>query len=133
MKGEPDITYTAELQFKGSISEFEDVLSKLSELPANGIKIGTWPTPDHPAGGLMIDTVPLPEQPNPGILPIARLLSKELLDKLLGGQSRFKLITDIHGGIRNAHIHLGNEIVLLDRQTFRGCVTKDKKDHRGSD
>lgn len=120
---EMEIKFRGKLEFEGPVSEFEAVMADLGKLSARGLMIGTWPTPEHPAGGLMIDTVPLPEQPLPGIVPVARYLSRDLLNKLTEGMPRFKIIKDINGGIRSAHLHLQDEVVLLDRAGFKEAVT----------
>ncbi len=99
-------------------------MAELRKLPANSLKIGTWPTPEHPAGGLMIDTVPLPEQPSPGIIPVARLLGGELRDKVIEGMPRVKIINGIDGGIRNPHLHIKDEVVLLNRARFKEVVSQ---------
>jgi len=94
----------------------------LPELELGGLMIGTWPTPEHPAGGLMIDTVPLPEGPLPGITPVTRLFSTELLEKLAEGMPRMRINKGIDGGIRNPHFHMANEVVFLDRTRFKQFV-----------
>ncbi len=63
MKSKNDeIIFKAELRFKGSVSDFKNVLTNLNNLGIDGLKIGTWPTPERGAKGIMIDTVPLPEK-----------------------------------------------------------------------
>lgn len=86
---------------------------------AGGLMIGTWPTPER--SGLMIETVPLPETPPPGVWPTTRLRSSKLLDKIIKDMPRVK-INDIDGGMRNPHLHVRNEIVLLDKARFKEFV-----------
>jgi len=132
-----DVTFGGHIAFEGPLSEFKTVMQELGKLSVNGLMIGTWPTPEHPAGtvmietvplpenprrGMMIDTVPLPEQPPPGIFPFARLLPRTVLNSVIEDRPRLKLIQDIKGGIRNPHLHIGGEIVLLDREGFREIV-----------
>lgn len=147
-----EMTYRARVEFEGPIEEFEKVMAGLGrlqaqglmidtvplpehpargmmidtvplpELEVGGLMIGTWPTPEHPAGGLMIDTVPLPERPLPGIIAVTGLLSTELLGKIAEGMPRVKINKGIHGGIRNPHLHVANEVVLLDRARFKQLV-----------
>lgn len=96
----------------------------LPERPISQLFIGTWPTPERPGDKLktlMIETVPLPERPFPGIWPVARLGGK-VHDELVEGMPRFKLLKDIYGGIRDPHLHIGNEIVLLNKRRFRKFV-----------
>ena len=146
------ITYRASVEFEGPIEEFEKVMAGLGRLQAQGLMIGTWPTPEHPArgmmidtvplpeleieglmigtwptpehpaGGLMIDTVPLPEEPPPGISAVTRLFSTHLLDKIAEGMPRLKINKGINGGIRNPHFHVANGVVLLDRARFKQLV-----------
>ena len=121
---EMEIKFRGKLEFEGPVSEFEAVMADLGKLSASGLMIGTWPTPEHPGGGMMIETFPLPERSPPGIYPIARYLGRDMLNKLTKDMPRFRLIKDICGGIRTAHLHLQrNEVVLLDEAGFREIVT----------
>lgn len=147
-----EVRYRAKIEFEGPIEEFEKVMADLGklrtrglmidtvplpehkarrmmidtvplpELEVGGLMIGTWPTPESKAGELMIDTVPLPEQPFPGIKGVTKLLSRELLDKIAKDMPRFKIIKNIDGGIRNPHLHVENEVVLLDKARFKEVV-----------
>lgn len=141
-----EIKFSGNLEFEGSLSQFKAVMDGVGKLSDRGLKIGSWPTPDHPAGtlmietvplpenprrGVMIDTVPLPEQPPPGIFPFARLLPRTVLDRMTEGRPRFKLIEDINGGIRNCHIHIGDEVVLLNPEDFRELVVNAAKEVSG--
>lgn len=93
-------------------------------LPEKGLMIGTWPTPEK---GLMIGTWPTPERV--GIMPMpAKALSSSLMDKITEGMPRFKLNKDIYGGIRNAHLHLGDEIILLNKRAFKDVVGEVAKE-----
>ena len=131
------IQFRGIIEFDGPVSEFKVVIGELGKLTASGLKIGTWPTPEHPAKGMMIDTVPLPEHPGRGLMidtiplpendlagiyPIARHLSRTMVDKLTSGMPKFKLIKDINGGIRCAHLHLQDEVVLLDEAGFKEVI-----------
>jgi hypothetical protein len=134
---EMEIQFIGIIEFDGPVSEFKAVMTDLEKLTGRGLKVGTWPTPEHPAKGMMIDTVPLPERPGRGLMidtiplpendlagiyPIARHLSRSMLNKLTKGMPTFKLIKDINGGIRCAHLHLHDEVVLLDREGFKEAV-----------
>ena len=119
---EMEIQFIGIIEFDGPVSDFKAVMGDLGKLTGRGLKIGTWPTPEHPAKGMMIDTVPLPENDLAGIYPIARHLSRSMVDKLTKGMPKFKLIKDINGGIRCAHLHLHDEVVLLDREGFKEAV-----------
>ncbi|MFX0195887.1 MAG: hypothetical protein ACFFCW_07180 [Candidatus Hodarchaeota archaeon] len=93
-------------------------LPEITAREVEGLRIGTWPTPER---GLVLETIPFPPKPFPGIWPITKLLSKELLDKITQEMPRIK-INDIHGGIRNPHLHVRNEVVLLDRARWKEFV-----------
>jgi len=46
---------------------------------------------------------------------------------------KFSAIKDIQGGIRTPHLHLGNEVVLLDKERFKtilGEVARNVLEHR---
>lgn len=95
----------------------------IPESEAGGLMIGTWPTPEKKGSTIMIDTVPLPERPRlPGIPILTKLLGTERINELVKNMPRFKLIKDIRGGIRTAHLHLGDEVVLLNEDRFRDLV-----------
>lgn len=127
---EMGIQFTGIIEFDGPVSQFKEVMGGLGKLTANGLKIGTWPTPEHPAKGMMIDTIPLPEN-LAGIYPVARHLSRSMVDKLTKGMPKFKLIKDINGGIRCAHLHLHDEVVLLDEAGFKEVIQFVAKDLAG--
>jgi hypothetical protein len=92
----------------------------LPDLGVEGLMIGTWPTPEK-AGGVIIDAMPFPPKPFPGI-PAAKLVSRDFLNRVTKGMPRVKINKDIYGGMRNPHFHIGNEIVLLNRERFREFV-----------
>ena len=143
---EMEIQFIGIIEFDGPVSQFKAVMGDLEKLTANGLKIGTWPTPEHPAKSMMIDTIPLPEHPGrglkietiplpehhlPGIYPVARHLSRSMVDKLTKGMPKFKLIKDIYGGIRCAHLHLHDEVVLLNEAGFKEVIQFVAKDLAG--
>ncbi|MFW9896558.1 MAG: hypothetical protein ACFFD7_12200 [Candidatus Thorarchaeota archaeon] len=193
-----EIIFKAEIQFKGSISDFKKLTKELHNIgidnvmidtvplpdkPAKGLMIGTWPTPDRDitgiisntvpipdetvpipdstvpipdkrgsgliigswsvpkvgAKGLMIDTIPLPEKKFNGLLvgtwPIIgkngrfgiipmpeKGLSSDLEEDLIKDMDSLKINTDIYGGIRTPHIHKGDVIYFIDRNTFKKHV-----------
>lgn len=103
-----------DLKFKGPISGFEKVMVGLGELRTSAPKIGTWPTPEKQRVRPTICTVPLPER---------ILVGKLSLDKIVKGMPRVTVLKDIDGGIRNPHLHLTNEkVVLIDRARFKDLV-----------
>jgi hypothetical protein len=97
----------------------------LPEKMAGSLMIGTWPTPEKKGSTVMIDTVPMPERPRlPGIQMVTKLLGTEKLNELAKDMPRFKLIKDIRGGIRTVHLHMGDEVVLLNKDRFRDMVSQ---------
>lgn len=104
------IRWKAEIEFEGTADEFNKMVAQLDKVPVE-ISIPEWiPRPHHFAG-----CTPL---------PIDMLIDKEQLGNLTEGLQRHKIkfIRDIDGGMRMAHIHIGDEIVLLDRTRFKTFV-----------
>ena len=99
------ITLRTEIEFRGSVAEFEKVAATLAELPI-GIRV-EWP-PDHTAGCWPIG----PEE----------ILSQKILGKLTDNMPRVKIVRGIKGGIRDPHLHVKDELVLLDRARFKEAV-----------
>lgn len=101
------ITFRTEIEFKGSIEEFEKVAAALVELPIR-IRV-EWP-PGHTAGCWPI----APEE----------LLSKKVLDRVTEAMPRIKaeIIRGIRGGIRDPHLHIKNEVMILNRVRFKEVV-----------
>lgn len=135
-----EIVFKAQIEFKGSIEEFQKVAADLQKLTASGkVKIDTVPLPEKPRDktkGLMIDTVPLPDlqfkelalegvtirpKPYPGFPP-PEFLGKAVIDHLVKDMPRIKINKDIYGGMRNPHLHIKNEIVLLNKERFKELV-----------
>jgi len=116
---EEEITFEWLARFTGSAEQFEGLVTGINKLRESGV---------------MIDTVPLPEKhltvikpwPYPGGWPIESVLSKRFLEKITDGMVRIKL-DGIEGGMRNAHLHIGNEAVLLDKARFKQAVGQAAK------
>ena len=99
------IIFRTEIEFAGPIAEFEKVAAALAELP---VRVrAEWP-PGHTAGCWPIG----PEE----------LLSKKVLERVTEGMARIKIIKGIAGGIRDPHLHIGDEAVLVDRLRFKEVV-----------
>jgi hypothetical protein len=131
---ENEIDFKISIAFKGSKEEFEKVAEDIAKLQLNksvaietvplpekqpiefdGISIGTWPSPE------VVIRKPKPPKPLPGIQPIARLLNSKTQNKIIQGLPRVR-IDGINGGIRNPHLHVKDEIVLLDKERFKEFV-----------
>jgi len=119
--------WSAEIKFKGTEKEFmklaelieampaeievpEKTASETSILAASSRPILRWPWPPWPG---------LPPYPE-------RVLGTDRLKLLTKDMShiRIKIPRDIDGGMRTAHVHMGDEIVLLDRDTFKNIVSE---------
>lgn len=97
----------------------------LPELEAGGLMIGTWPTPERNASILEIKAIPPIDRPRlAGIPAIVKLLGTEQIKKVTTDMPRFRPIEGINGGIRTAHLHLDEEVVLLNKDLFRDIVSK---------
>jgi len=106
-KGE--IEFTTKLIFKGSVEEFQKLSENLVKLPVKLEPERIWRLWKK-AGSMPI--------------PIDFMFRKDELRKLVQAEERFKLIKDINGGIRNAHFHIDDEIVLFDRVAFEKFTEK---------
>jgi hypothetical protein len=135
-----EIVFKAQIGFKGSIEEFQKVAADLQKLTASGkVAIDTVPLPDKPTDKtkvVMIDTVPLPElkfggwtiegvtvhpKPYPGFPP-PEFLGDAVVNSLVKDMPRIKINKEIYGGMRNPHLHIKNEIVLLNKERFKELV-----------
>lgn len=104
---ENEITFRTEIEFKGSIEEFQRVADALVKLPIR-IRV-EWP-PGHTAGCWPI--------------AIDRIFSKQMLNKFTEGMPSLKIVKGIDGGMRDPHLHVGDQIVLLTREKFKEIVGK---------
>lgn len=100
------IMFRAEIEFAGPIAEFEKVAAALAELPVR-VRPPEWP-PGHTTAGCW----PIPPE---------KLLSKKVLERVTEGMPRI-VIRPIPGGIRDPHLHIGDEAVLVDRLRFKEVV-----------
>ncbi len=99
------VTFRTEIEFKGSMEEFQEVAARLVELPIR-IRV-EWP-PGHLAGCWPIG----PEE----------LLSQRMLERITKEAPRIKIIEGINGGIRDPHLHWRGEMVFLSREKFKDLV-----------
>ncbi len=99
------LKFKAEIEFNGSVEEFEELANSI--LKANcRIKVEEFPFPwGGKNGGWPV--------------PVERLVR---IEKYLQEERRIKLIRDLAGGIRISHIHLKDEIVLVDKKIFRDIM-----------
>lgn len=105
-----EFVWKAEIRFEGTAQEFNKVAEALEELPVE-ILIPEWKfRPPHLAGCMP--------------LPLQRLIPEDHLNKLVEGMPviNIKYVKDIYGGMRTPHLHLGDDIVLLERDRFAQYV-----------
>jgi hypothetical protein len=100
-----EIIFRTEIEFRGTMEEFQEVSAKLAELP---IKLRVELPSDHTKGCWPF--------------PIEGILSKRVMEKVIDDMPRYNLVKDIYGGIRIAHLHIGDDLVLLDRERFQNFV-----------
>jgi hypothetical protein len=102
--------WKAELKFTGTAEQFNQLMESLQDKPIE-IDIAEWKDRlDHTAG-----CTPF---------PVDVIIGRDTLRKLADGMPQVKLnyIQGIDGGMRTAHLHLGDVVVLLDRDRFRTYV-----------
>ena len=108
--------WKAEIAFKGTAEDFAQFAEHMEAITKAGkvsVRIPEWwPRPT----------------PFPGFWPVDPrvLLGRKAIAKLVEGSPiiDIKYIRDIRGGMRTAHLHLGDQIVLLERETFKQVVSK---------
>jgi hypothetical protein len=109
--------WKAEIKFNGTAAEF----NRFTESMAAALKAGTitigipeWKCrpPHHLAGCMPI--------------PIDVLLGEERIKEITRDmlQVQINWLRDIRGGMRTPHLHLGDNVVLLDRARFKTVVTQ---------
>jgi hypothetical protein len=102
--------WKVEIAFKGTVTDF----AKVNEVIQGQVKAGLleihypdWYKP----------------RPFPGIPPIdiRKLLGEDMIKEITADAQRISRasIRDIYGGIRDPHLHLGDEVVLLNKEKFR--------------
>ncbi len=99
-------TWRAEIIFHGSAKDFNKMTKTLEDLPVE-IEIPEWVDRVAHLAGCMPMTV-------------TKLIPEEMLRELIEGMPELQLIylRDIPGGIRTAHIHVEDKVVLLDTERF---------------
>ncbi len=100
--------WKGELSFEGTAKDFAKLAAVLDSHPVQ-VAIPEWRLikKGHLAGCNRI--------------AVDALLRAKIVKEIITDQPRFKatFIKDIRGGIRSPHIHLGDEIVLLNRDRFK--------------
>ena len=108
---ENKFSWKAEIKFVGSPEEFNKFADTIEKLPIE-VSIPEWRWRPHHFAGCMP-------------IPVDVLLGKDIIKKTAEGMPKIKIkyIKDIYGGIRTPHLHLADEVVLLDREKFRTMVS----------
>jgi len=103
--------WKATITFSGTAQEFTAMVETLEKLPIKA-EIPEWKgIHPHIAGCERF--------------PFRALLRDEFLNEIVADMPRYQLKflqQDIAGGIRTPHLHLGDEVVLLDRARFKAFV-----------
>lgn len=104
------LKWKAEIKFVGTADEFNKMAAQLDKLRVE-LAIPEWVRRPHHYAGCMP-------------IPIDMILGDRLLE-LVADLPRYKIkfIRDIYGGMRMAHVHLGEEVVLLDQERFKMLVS----------
>ena len=105
-----EFTWKGEMTFNGTAREFAKLAEALNDRIEVEVTVPAW----------------WPPRPFPGYPPWPwwRRIPKEILDNIIKGAPKFQVmwIKDFAGGIREPHLHLADEVVLLDRERFKLMV-----------
>ena len=108
--------WKAEVKFKGTVDEFNDIMSYLDKQPVE-IDLVEWAgIRRHLAGCNRI--------------PIENILDKVMIEKITAKSAKLdlKYIQDIAGGIRDPHIHVGDRVCLLSKDNFKHYAAEVAKE-----
>jgi len=103
--------WKANVTFKGTAEQFNRMIHMLEEFPVEA-EIPEWE-------GIH------PHLPGCERFPYRALVSDEMMNTIVADMPRYEMVflqQDIAGGIRTPHLHLGNEVVFLDRARFKTFV-----------
>jgi hypothetical protein len=109
---EKKVTWQAEVKFTGTVEEFNEIASVLEKMPIE-VRIPEWKCcPRNFPGGMRI--------------PVDNLLDPGFLKEITHEMPRLnvKYIKGIDGGMRMAHVHIGDEFILLDRRRFKALASQ---------
>jgi hypothetical protein len=107
-------TWKAEIEFNGTPEQFNTLTEALGKLNITIVPPDRYP-------------FPWPRPYPPGLL--RRPIAEQVAAKYLGAPAfraelvtRLKYLQDIRGGIRDPHLHLGEDVVFIDRLAFRAYI-----------
>ena len=105
----PEFKWRAVIEFNGTEEQFNQLSESLANAPVH-VEIPEWIRP----------------RPSPGGWPvyIESILNRKAVESITKGQQRIqvKFVEGIDGGIRNAHLHMEDQVILLDRAQFKELV-----------
>lgn len=104
------LTWKAEIKFRGTVKEFNQFAEMLEKAPVE-VNIPEWiKIPQHLAGCFPF--------------PVESILTRDQIKKITADMQvvQLKYVRDIRGGIRSPHLHIEDQIVLLDRDRFKIMV-----------
>ncbi len=109
------IKWKAEVAFEGTLAEFTAFKEALEKQPV-AISVAEWVRPGHFAGYIPVD--------------FRVRLDSAKLKQMVEGMPRLQYagIKEIAGGIRTPHLHLGDDVVLVDRERFKTIVGEVARD-----
>ena len=101
------IVFETTLKLKGELPEIEELTHRIGDMVTEMEAVDfIYPRP-FPGGWPIL---------------IQEILDRKKLASLVDGMPRLKVIEGIKGGMRNPHLHLEDQIVLLDRGRFKDVV-----------
>ncbi len=108
------LKWKAEVTFEGTMEQFQAFKAAIEKQPV-GISVSEL-------GGGVIKPRPRPGYISPAIF--AAIEKDPQFQKLIEGQPRMQFVSikDIRGGIRNPHLHLGDEVILVDKERFKAIL-----------
>jgi len=119
--------WSAEIKFKGTEKEFMKLAELIEAMPA---EVEDPEKKASETSGFVATAYPIvrwPWPPWPGLPPYPeRILGVDRIEQLTRDMPhvKIKIPRDIDGGMRTAHVHIGDKMVLLDRDTFKKVVSE---------
>lgn len=127
---ENEFEWSAVIKFKGTEKEFAKMVEKLDKIPAE--LVVSVKESDNVESEKMIRPSDLfPENPGQtqGMFPFPKpslpVFEQEMARAVKGEtELSIKFPEDIRGGIITPHLHIGEKVVILSREKFKGVVSK---------
>lgn len=119
--------WRAEIRFKGTEKEFMKLGEVLKEMPAEVVVPNKTTSEISELVTTATSTLRWPWPPYPGEPPyMEKILGTDRILQLAKSMPMIsiKFPDDIAGGIRTAHLHIGDKVALLDRESFKRVVSE---------